>query len=66
MERMGLMYLIGALKKRGKAVDILVTGAMTRDKLIAAVKEAAPDLIAVSAMHTAAWIYQNTVPWEWA
>ena len=23
-------------------------------------------LIAVSAMHTTAWIYQNTVPWEWA
>ena len=23
-------------------------------------------LIAVSAMHTAAWIYQNTVQWEWA
>ena len=22
-------------------------------------------LIAVSAMHTTAWIYQNTVPWEW-
>ena len=22
-------------------------------------------LIAVSAMHTAAWIYQNMVPWEW-
>ena len=23
-------------------------------------------LITVSAMHTTAWIYQNTVPWEWA
>lgn len=22
-------------------------------------------LVAVSAMHTAAWIYQNTLPWEW-
>ncbi len=50
MERMGLMYLIGALKKHGKAVDLLITGTMTRDKLLAAVKEAAPDLIAVSAM----------------
>ena len=23
-------------------------------------------LVAVSAMHTTAWIYQNTLPWEWS
>ncbi|MCB9153730.1 MAG: hypothetical protein H6649_06715 [Caldilineae bacterium] len=27
--------------------------------------EAALMLTAVSAVHTSAWIYQNTLPWEW-
>lgn len=50
MERMGLMYLIGALKKRGKAVDLLVTGALKRDEVVRRVAAIGPGIIAVSAM----------------
>lgn len=50
MERMGLMYLIGALKKRGKAVDLLITGSLTRDAILGRIAEIAPDVVAVSAM----------------
>ena len=49
-ERMGLMYLIGALKKRGKAVDLLITGALTRDEILRKVDAIAPEIVAVSAM----------------
>ena len=50
MERMGMMYLIGALKKRGKAVDLLITGKMNPEQILRRVEGIRPGIIAVSAM----------------
>ncbi|MDD5556354.1 MAG: radical SAM protein [bacterium] len=49
-DRLGMMYLIGSLKKHGKAVDLLLTGRLNRDKLVQKVAAIKPDIIAVSTM----------------